>query len=455
MPFPKSEQADQLEQEIFSFGREILSDVRKHQGMGDKIEGKLFDLLLRNPNLKAALFRLVDVLPTLRSDENLVVHIKEYLAPVFLRGSAMFRFLLKIGCDTQFKTLTARIARSVVRRAAGKFIAGEDAHSARQNLLKLRRKSLAFTVDLLGEYSVGESEALHYLDRYKQALSTLSNMSKQLKISDQTLMLHSGEHSSVCISVKLSALYSQCDILNYSKSIEVLSERLTQIALQAQSVGATLYVDAEDSATNKLIYPTFRQVFAQKELRQFPYPGIVVQAYSHESPKIVSQLIAYAKNQARPIAIRLVKGAYWDSETIIAQQNSLPSPLFKFKASSDANYELLSKTLIDNIEYVYPAFGSHNIRSLAHACCYAKFRGISSSNFEIQMLYGMADPIAETFKNHGYLVRMYMALGELIPGMGYFVRRLLENTSNQSFLRSFAVAPQAWARLLAKPEMAE
>jgi RHH-type proline utilization regulon transcriptional repressor/proline dehydrogenase/delta 1-pyrroline-5-carboxylate dehydrogenase len=166
-----------------------------------------------------------------------------------------------------------------------------------------------------------------------------------------------------------------------------------------------------------------------------PYPGIVIQAYAKNAADRVGEMLAFAENRGAPIAIRLVKGAYWDMERVISAQNHWDFPLFEEKRLSDASYEHLSRVLLDNTHLCLPAFGSHNIRSLSHACCYAESKGLTNKDFEIQVLYGMAEPIAQAFANRGYLTRMYVPLGELLPGMGYLVRRLLENTSNESFLR--------------------
>jgi RHH-type proline utilization regulon transcriptional repressor/proline dehydrogenase/delta 1-pyrroline-5-carboxylate dehydrogenase len=196
-----------------------------------------------------------------------------------------------------------------------------------------------------------------------------------------------------------------------------------------------VYVDAEDSGNNPIIYETFKRVFSSSEFADFPYPGIVIQAYSREAEARVQEMLSYARSRGGPIAIRLVKGAYWDLERVISSQNHWEFPLYSEKRLSDASYERLTRLLLDNHEICLPAFGSHNIRSLSHACCYAEHIGLTNKDFEIQVLYGMAEPIANAFSKRGYLTRMYVPLGELLPGMGYLVRRLLENTSNESFLR--------------------
>jgi RHH-type proline utilization regulon transcriptional repressor/proline dehydrogenase/delta 1-pyrroline-5-carboxylate dehydrogenase len=190
-------------------------------------------------------------------------------------------------------------------------------------------------------------------------------------------------------------------------------------------------------------------------MRDFPYPGIVVQAYSKSAGIILNDLITFAKSRQAPIAVRLVKGAYWDHETILSAQYGWPSPLFAKKESSDANYEALSRVLIDNHQHCLPAFGSHNVRSLSHAVCYATANGLSVKDYELQMLYGMAEPIAKAFAKKGYLVRLYVPLGEMLPGMGYLVRRLLENTSNESFLRHTFFDAQKVDELLKTPHLTE
>jgi RHH-type transcriptional regulator, proline utilization regulon repressor / proline dehydrogenase / delta 1-pyrroline-5-carboxylate dehydrogenase len=263
---------------------------------------------------------------------------------------------------------------------------------------------------------------------------------------------HPGERSPVCVSIKLSALYSQCSCLNMDKSVAILSERLVTLLREAKKRNALVYLDAEDSATNQIIYKVFEDVFGSNEFRDFPYPGIVLQAYAKDAPDIAARLLTFADQRGAPIAIRLVKGAYWDHETVTASQNHWPSPLLTHKESSDAQYEKLSRLLLDNHTKVLPAFGSHNIRSLAHAVCYAEANHIPREAFELQMLYGMAEPIARAFSKQGYLVRLYVPLGDMIVGMGYLVRRLLENTSNESFLKHTFFDASELDELLREPQ---
>lgn len=447
-----------LEASIVHFGREIFKEITKHQlSTFDKKywSGRIMDWSMRNPAFKLNMFRLVDVLPSLRSVRSLADHAEQYLTQPLREINRPLSHLLKLGASLPASPFLAASLKKGVREMAAQFIAGEDAGSALKGLRKLRKERFAFTVDLLGEYSVSEPEAEDYLRRYIEAVEVLAAAVNTWPESQPLLPNHPGETSPVCISVKLSALYSQCSSLNFERSAEVLTQRLQRIARLALQKKALIYVDAEDSATNNIIYEVFMRVFGAKELCHFPFPGVVLQAYTKNSEDVLRALLQFAKKRGSPIAIRLVKGAYWDLETTLAQQNSWESPLWKKKESSDANYEKLSLFLVDNHTHLFPAFASHNVRSLAHACVYAKERGLNEKDFELQMLYGMADPIAKAFVARGYLVRFYVPLGAMLPGMGYLVRRLLENTSNESFLRHTFFEASQIDNLLKKPTMQE
>ena len=133
--------------------------------------------------------------------------------------------------------------------------------------------------------------------------------------------------------------------------------------------------------------------------------------------------------------MRLVKGAYWDSEVAWAKQKNWTIPVFLDKAETDANYERFSRLLLEGHDVIDAAFGSHNLRSLAHAIVAAKEIGVPANGYEIQMLYGMAEPVRQAIIQNGQRVRVYLPVGELLPGISYLIRRLMENTSNTSFLR--------------------
>src|SRR5262249_39316723 len=141
-------------------------------------------------------------------------------------------------------------------------------------------------------------------------------------------------------------------------------------------------------------------------------------------------ILSWARGRKRRLAIRLVKGAYYDYETVIAGQRYWPVPVFAHKPETDANYEKLSRLLLEHDDLVDGAFGTHNARSIAYILAQAEALGVPRRNFEFQMLYGMADPLKSAVLDLGCRLREYCPVGELLPGMAYLVRRLLENTSN-------------------------
>jgi RHH-type proline utilization regulon transcriptional repressor/proline dehydrogenase/delta 1-pyrroline-5-carboxylate dehydrogenase len=181
----------------------------------------------------------------------------------------------------------------------------------------------------------------------------------------------------------------------------------------------------------------------------------VIQAYLKDSRDDLADLIAWSSGRRRPITVRLVKGAYWDTETVQARAEGWPVPVYERKAETDANYERCVRLLHDHHGQVRAAFGSHNLRSLAFAVVEGRRRGIADHGYELQMLYGMAEPVHAAIRRLGLRLRVYAPVGELVPGMAYLVRRLLENTSNESFVRRRFKEGEDLDELLTPPAVSE
>lgn len=427
-----------INDQTIQFGTEIFAQMTKEKPsfFGKKFwSSQIMEWSFQRPALKHNLFRLVDVLPALTSSSDIADHLRVYLGDEAASLHPWAGWSMSAPQNSLRAKVLAYSVKRGVKEMAYQFIAGASPKESIKQLRRLRRSGFAYTIDLLGEYSLSETEALEYLKRYTDCIDLLIKAVPRWSESKQLIKDHMGESSPASVSVKLSALYSQCYPLNTEKSIKVLSERLAVILRKARPLNCQIYCDAEDSGKWEIVNGTFKNVFSLPEFADYPLPGIVIQAYATGAEEVVREMITFARSRGQKIAVRLVKGAYWDYETAMAEQHCWESPLFAIKKDTDANYEKLSRLLLDNIDAVYPAFGSHNVRSLSHACCYAEMKGIDKTQFELQVLFGMADPIALAFKRKGYLVRHYVPVGDLIPGMGYFVRRLLENTSNESFLR--------------------
>lgn len=444
----------ELENKIKDFGKKIFKLMENEKPGSfnkDAIAGKLMAWSMSKPDFKVNLFRLVDVLPSLRNSNQIAKHVVEYLAEPAKEISGLASW----GISTSASGIRAKISSFAVKKSVNEmakmFIAGETPKSAIKPLKRGYKDGLSFTVDLLGEYSLSEKEAKAYLDRYLEAIDVLSNEFNIDKYPKPLIESHKVKDVRTCVSVKLSALYSQCSCLNMNKSVEVLSDRLSLIARKAKENSVQVYVDAEDIEHNDVIYKTFKTVYGSDEFKDVMYPGMVLQAYAKDAMSRLEDLLVFAKKRGNPIAVRLVKGAYWDHETAAADQNQWESPVFSVKEHSDANFELCTKFLLENTKFFLPAIASHNIRSLSYACMLAEELEVPKTDYELQMLFGMAEPIAKAYASEDYLVRLYVPLGEMIPGMGYLVRRLLENTSNESFLKHTFTDKNTINKLLEKP----
>jgi RHH-type proline utilization regulon transcriptional repressor/proline dehydrogenase/delta 1-pyrroline-5-carboxylate dehydrogenase len=187
------------------------------------------------------------------------------------------------------------------------------------------------------------------------------------------------------------------------------------------------------------------------EYLDYPHIGIVLQAYLKDNDQNLADLLAWAKQQNTQISVRLVKGAYWDYETVKAKQNGWAIPVWTVKAESDAAFERQSRMILENHQICHYACASHNIRSISAVMEVARELNVPDSRHEFQVLYGMAEPVRKGILKVVGRIRLYTPYGNMVPGMGYLVRRLLENTANESFLRqSFAEDAQI-ERLLEDP----
>ena len=219
----------------------------------------------------------------------------------------------------------------------------------------------------------------------------------------------------------------------------------------ARRLGAFINVDMESYDKKALTLEIFQQILLEPEFRDWTDVGIVLQCYLRETADDLVRLRDWAAARGAPVWVRLVKGAYWDYETIKAKANGWPTPVFQKKWQSDANFEACTRFALQNTQHMRPALGSHNLRSLAHGIATAQVLELPAAALELQMLYGMADAEKQALVDRGQRLRIYMPYGELIPGMAYLVRRLLENTSNDSFLRAGFVENRPAEVLLANP----
>ena len=254
------------------------------------------------------------------------------------------------------------------------------------------------------------------------------------------------------VSVKPSALYSQSKSVDVPGTVEGILSRVRPIYRKVMSMGGFLCIDMEALKYKEATIELFKQLRAEPEFKDYPHLSIVLQAYLKETEQDLADLIAWARENNLPIGIRIVKGAYWDMETVLALQAGWEIPVWTNKAQTDMAYERCAKMALENSDIIYFQCASHNVRTLAHTMETAKELGVPESRYEFQVLYGMAEPVRKGLKNVASRVRLYCPYGELIPGMAYLVRRLLENTANESFLRQSFAEGEEIDRLMENPE---
>ncbi|PYK34510.1 MAG: L-glutamate gamma-semialdehyde dehydrogenase [Verrucomicrobia bacterium] len=439
-----------LKNEIEQRGMRIFELVEQHLESPFSKAGfhqRMMALSMRDEQLKVHLFRLVDVLPSLRTSAEVIEHLQEYLADTSDGFTPLIRAGVRLAGVVPW--LSARVLRWNVSEMAHQFIAGENPRDLMKMLRKRRAQKIGFTVDLLGEAVVSEREADEYAAR---CLELLEILARETQGWTDPLGKNSGLFPVVNLSVKISALYSQINPADPTDAIAHLAPKLRPILRRARELGAFINFDMESYDHKNITLELFKTIFTKREFKDWPHAGIVIQAYLRDADADLRDLIEWGRARGTRFTVRLVKGAYWDYETMKSRQNGWDCPVFFQKPESDTNFEALSRLLLENESIVTAAFGSHNVRSIAHAQVFADELGIDRSRFEFQLLYGMAGPIKRALVELGYRVREYCPLGELLPGMAYLVRRLLENTSNEGFLRAKFAENVSAAELLRNPD---
>ena len=336
------------------------------------------------------------------------------------------------------RTALGAAAAAGVRHMAHRFIIGQSPREALAVIESQWRSGIASSVDLLGEATVTPKEADRYAERCHEALETLATAARGWP--ERPALVHDsvGVVPRVSLSVKVTALtpLMQPDAPELGR--EDAAGRVRPLLRRARELGAHLHVDMESLDTLEATMDLVFELLAEEEFRDGPSAGIVLQAYLRDSPVQAERLFEWARATPRttPLAIRLVKGAYWDQEVIEARQHGWTPPVFEEKDDCDRNFEELTRRLLDARPLVRVQVGSHNLRSVAHAIAYNRLSGGDDADLELQVLRGLGDELAEALAGSGLRVRVYCPVGDLVAGMAYLVRRLLENTSNESFLRA-------------------
>ena len=444
------------EQRIQAIGTRILDHARnqKQSWLSTAFwSDKLMDWAMEDEQFKIQLFRFVDTFPTLVTPEQVHDHLMDYLSQPGVKLPPGMGLGLKAGGMMQ-GTMTKQVTNQITKMAQ-RFIAGTDAMSALPSLEKIWKEGVAFSVDLLGEACVSDAEAAEYRQRYQDLIANLPQTVNNWEPKSVLENDHLGPIPRTNISIKISSLFANTDPIANEASIDGLFEALRPLLEEAGQNGTLINFDMEQFEYKDLTLELFMRCCDEID---FP-AGLAMQAYLRSGDEDARRIIEWSKRTNRQVTVRLVKGAYWDYETIHAEEMGWPVPVWSRKVDTDACFERMAAQFIESTPKekgeggVKLALGSHNIRSIATALALLEKRGLPTAALELQMLRGMADELKSAVLAEGLRLREYVPVGEMIPGMAYLVRRLLENTSNESWLRSSFVDDADASILLASPHI--
>src|SRR5919202_1288262 len=365
-----------LEAELFEVGSRLARDMPVQRNPLKAIDDKAMDLASEDAELKAALFRFVDVVPACRSLDDLSRHLVGFLREVG-EPPPPVGVAMKMGNTRAGRTALGAAAAAGVRHMAHRFIVGESPKAALGVLRDLWKDGIAASVDLLGEATVTQAEAQRYADRCADALETLSEAAGSWPARPQLERDSAGPLPRANLSVKVSALTPLLRPDAPARGQRDAADRLRPLLRRAHDLGAHLHIDMESMDSRDAVLELVLALLAEDEFRAGPSAGLVLQGYLRDSPQTLDTILDWLGRveRAPPLTVRLVKGAYWDHEVVEARQHGWDAPVFEVKADCDLNFEALTRRLLDARSAVRVAVASHNLRSVSLAIAYNRMSG--------------------------------------------------------------------------------
>ncbi len=330
--------------------------------------------------------------------------------------ATLFGMIRRLGEPVIRKAVVA-----AMREMGDQFVLGRTIKEAVARGKPMAEKNYLYSYDMLGEAACTSADAERYFKAYRQAINAL----KPQSLSDD-IRVNPG------ISVKLSALHPRYEELKRDIALPELAARLLDLCQQARDTGMGLNIDAEEADRLDLSLDVIEAVLADPSLAGWDGFGVVIQAYGPRAPFVIDWLHELATQLDRKVMVRLVKGAYWDSEIKRAQVLGLEGfPVFTRKCNTDVSYVACARKLLGLTGRIYPQFATHNAHSVAAILEMAEDR----KSFEFQRLHGMGDALHEAVRHEqGTRCRIYAPVGAHEDLLAYLVRRLLENGANSSFV---------------------
>jgi RHH-type proline utilization regulon transcriptional repressor/proline dehydrogenase/delta 1-pyrroline-5-carboxylate dehydrogenase len=354
--------------------------------------------------------------------------------------SAVARVVSRIG-----EPVVRTAMRQAMRIMGHQFVMGRNIEEALDNSLSGSSRAYRYTFDMLGEAALTRPDADRYFESYRSAIEALHRRAGEFKDAD----------SRPTISVKLSALHPRYERAQWARVLAELGPRLVQLCRIARAAGVPLTLDAEESERLELSLELLELACRDAALKGWDGLGLAVQAYQKRAPAVLQWLAGLAAETNRRINVRLVKGAYWDSEIKRAQERGLPGyPVFTRKTNTDVSYIACARQMLEQPNGLNPQFATHNAHTVAAVWHLAKRH---QRPFEFQRLHGMGEELyAEVIRPDGLGVpcRVYAPVGEHEDLLPYLVRRLLENGANTSFVNRLVNENEPIGSIVADPARA-
>jgi RHH-type proline utilization regulon transcriptional repressor/proline dehydrogenase/delta 1-pyrroline-5-carboxylate dehydrogenase len=334
-----------------------------------------------------------------------------------------FRNVLQSLVRRSGEPVIRQAVRQAMRVMGRQFVMGRDIEEALKRARGSEKQGYRYSYDMLGEAARTDADARRYLQDYKTAVEAIGKLAKGR-----------GPLDSPGISVKLSALHARYELANRQRVLKELLPRIREVAVMAAERDINLCIDAEEAGRLDLSLEVLEALSGDPDLKGWNGLGLAVQAYQKRAIHVLDWLANLAERHGRRLMVRLVKGAYWDTEIKIAQENGLDGyPVFTRKANTDVSYLACARKLLADGKHFYPQFATHN----AHTVAYILEAAGDNRDFEFQRLHGMGEPLYDQVvgrEGKGYPCRIYAPVGSHEDLLAYLVRRLLENGANSSFV---------------------
>ncbi len=435
------------EERVQAVGRQAVAFVdiiRSGKGSGSLLETFLQDFALDTEEglammtLAEALLRIPD-----KATANALIRDKVQAADWLSRQGQSNDWLTRaagLGMSLSRRTLDgvfARLGEPLVREAmiramhlmGQQFVLGMGIAEALEAAKAYEAKGYRLSYDVLGEGARDEHTALRYLDSYARTFDMIGTLCRKTNLPSSLRP---------SVSVKLSALYPRYEVSQEERCVPILIERLGRLAVKAAGHDLSLTVDAEEAARLDLSIKIFEGVLKRRDLSDWSGFGLAVQAYQKRALALVKYLAENGQAYGRKIQIRLVKGAYWDSEIKKAQMGGFDSyPVYTRKCNTDVSYLACAYALLNNKDRIFPMFATHNAHTVAAVLEMARSGGADpAQDFELQKLFGMGDGLFDHLLEQKLArASIYAPIGPHEDLLPYLVRRLLENGANSSFVK--------------------